>query len=782
MRSRIPVVLTALAFCAAAAGPASAQPTSSPNVSCVAATGATCVPLTVTVVDSVTGAAVTDDFRWLVQLDRTYVHVPGAPAVPHVTLPTDKGFTPHAGETLSVSMHSSYSPPVAAGEHPGGYPTLDASKRYFVSVLPATATNLLGGYNMGGAPVVFGGGTAKVTIPLTRTPTPTSQISVLVFEDRHPINNEPEVPEEQGLTGFTVQVYDTGGTIGDTGGLISNDAFGHKIGTTYQIDASGNPVVNPDGTPVVVQEGSGVILTDVNGEALIKYMPPGKWAVVAVPPQMPAGKEWHQTSTLEGMKDIEAFVKPHEPPVFVEFGPPGYHVFIGFTQRFNAIPKPAAGGSTVTLTGRITNNHPSRPPTYNFYSGDPVKNAWVALNDLSAGPAGDGIYAAPCDPVTGAFSIPGVPAGSKFQLVSWDDALNNVFAFADASVPAAAAGTYDMGDVPVFSWFGRLVVDFFYDTNGNGVRDPGEPGIPGQNLNIRWRDGSIYQSLLTNDKGRVTFQQVFPLFNWFVTEFDFSRWGTTGLTVRVDDGGPINPNDPDTVGGMLNPQQQPTVTNPLTGNRSSRYEAVSSIDGSLVATQGFQLFANETVHMEYAKHVYGVDTPSGAITAAMKNGGIAGGVWYDTTRAEDDPRYGIQELWQPGVPRVPTFLYNEDPRAKFDPNRLVNGVLSPGPNPAYHGAIADTNGNGKVDLSDVDNWPFGWASGGAMGPEDVKRNELNGVAAACNLSRTCAWSPGDSIQNGSSTSWDDAPPTGCVGAVFTIHGKATDCYDGPRGA
>ena len=117
MRSRIPVVLTALAFCAAAAGPASAQPTSSPNVSCVAATGATCVPLTVTVVDSVTGAAVTDDFRWLVQLDRTYVHVPGAPAVPHVTLPTDKGFTPHAGETLSVSMHSSYSPPVAAGEH-----------------------------------------------------------------------------------------------------------------------------------------------------------------------------------------------------------------------------------------------------------------------------------------------------------------------------------------------------------------------------------------------------------------------------------------------------------------------------------------------------------------------------------------------------------------------------------------------------------------------------------------------------------------------------------------
>jgi len=722
--------------------------------------------LTLSLVDSQTGAPVAPAYRWLVQLDTTFDHQPDALAMPHKTLPSDNGYAPHPGESLSVSFHASYAPVVAAGDSTDSEVTvlgLDPTKRYFVSVMPYIASN----YNMSGAPVVFAGGAASATVALSPLPIPTAQISVLVFEDRHPINNEPEVPEERGLPGFTLQVYDTAGQLGIAGGLLSNDAFGHKLGTTY----------NPDGS--VLQEGNGVILTDANGEAHIKYLPPGKWAVQAVPPNMPAGQEWHQTSTLEGKKDIEAFVKAKEPPIFVEFGPPGYHVFIGFVQQFNNIPATAAA-NRVTLTGRITNNHTTRPPQYSFYSGVPIKRAWVGLNDLAGGPAGEGIYTAPCDPVTGQFSIPNVPRGSHYQIVTWDENLDNVFAFYDASVPATASGAYDLGDIPVFSWFSRLVVDFFYDTNGNGIRDAGEPGIKDQNLNIRWRDGSIYDAAVTDDSGRVEFPEVFPFFNWMVTEFDFSRWGTTGLTVHVDNGGPINPNDPASMGGALNPQLQPAVTPPLTDNKA-RFEALSSIDGSLVATQAFQVFLGQTVHMEYAKHIWGDNTANGGVMQGMPNGGIAGGVWYDTTRAEDNPRSATQETWQPGIPRVPTFLYNEDPRATSDPAAPFNGA----PNPAYHGKIAPQGPGGtSLGLADVDNWPFGWSDGSApMGPEDVKRNG----DLTCNTSHaaSCAFSLGDAIQNGGTTSWDDAQPTGCVGPVFYVNGihdaaHATDCYDGLR--
>lgn len=725
--------------------------------------------LAITLVDSRTGATVAPPYRWLVQLDTTFDHTPGPASndpLPHKNLPTDNGFTPHPGEALSVSFHASYAPVLAAGDSTDAEVktlNLDPAKRYFVSVMPYFESN----FNMSGAPVVFTGGSASATVALSPLPIPTAQISVLVFEDKHPINNEPEVPEERGLPGFTLQLYDVAGQLGSAGGLVSQDAFGHKLGTTY------DPV-----TGDVLQEGTGVIMTDANGEAHIKYLPAGKWSVQAIPPNMPPGQEWHQTSTLEGKKDIEAFTKANEPPVFVEFGPPGYHVFIGFVQQFSNL---RPGPNTVTLTGRITNNHTTRPPQYSFYSGAPIKRAWVALNDLAGGAAGEGIYAAPCDPVTGAFSIPNVPKGSSYQIVSWDDNLDDVFAFYDASVPVNAPdGTYDLGDIPVFSWFSRLVVDFFYDTNGNGIRDPGEPGIKDQNLNIRWRSGAIYDSAVTDDTGRVEFKEVFPFFNWLVTEFDFSRWGSTGLTVHVDNGGPINPSDPATMGGNLNPQLQPSITPPLTNNKA-RFEAVSSIDGSLVATQAFQVFAGQTVHMEYAKHVWGDNTPNGGVMQGMPNGGIAGGVWYDTTRAEDDPRWAVAEQWCPGIPRIQMYLYNEDPRATSDP------ALGGQPNPAYHGKIADTNGNGRVDLADVDNWPFGWADGSApMGPEDVKRNGADQAAIdACNVSRACAFDLGDAIQTGGTTSWDDAQPTGCVGPVFYANGiqdaaHATDCFDGLR--
>ena len=115
------------------------------------------------------GRAGTPTYRWLVQLDTTFDHQPGALAMPHKNLPTDNGYTPHAGESLSVSFHASYAPVVAAGDSTDTEVTalrLDPTKRYFVSVMPYLDQN----YNMSGAPVVHGHGRASATVALSPLP------------------------------------------------------------------------------------------------------------------------------------------------------------------------------------------------------------------------------------------------------------------------------------------------------------------------------------------------------------------------------------------------------------------------------------------------------------------------------------------------------------------------------------------------------------------------------------------------------------------------------------
>ncbi len=66
-----------------------------------------------------------------------------------------------------------------------------------------------------------------------------------------------------------------------------------------------------------------------------------------------------QTSTIEGTKIIDTWVKANEPPFFAEFGPPGFHAFLGFVRPFNDLygrrrPPSAAKSSTTTCRGRRT--------------------------------------------------------------------------------------------------------------------------------------------------------------------------------------------------------------------------------------------------------------------------------------------------------------------------------------------------------------------------------------------------------------------------------------------
>ncbi len=636
-----------------------------------------------------------EGFRWMVEQDTTFHVIPGL----EVT------------DTLATMIHNSYAPVTANGYSSGSSAEVDVpdNARYLVSVVPYA------GYSIGGKNVAVG--QQEVTIVVNAHPLPTAQISILVFHDRSPINNAPDL-NEPGLAGFKV-------VVSDPAGQQMLDAFGNMLGTTYQRDENtGEFVLDEDGAPIVDQMGNGILLTDANGEIIVKNIAPGKYGIIVVPPAGETG--WIQTSTIEGTPTVDAWVKANEPPVFVEFGPAAYHAFYGFVKQFDDLPdRPGPNG---TIKGRVVFNHFDRPPyLQGFWPGEPVDGAWIGLNTI---PGRVGIYAAPCDDES-YFTIENVPPGT-YQLVTWDENLDAIFGFNQVTVPAGG-GIVDLGNVLSFRWFGKLEGSVFYDTNQNGFRDAGEKGIGNQAVNLRFRNGTLYQATVSDHAGDYAFEEVFPFFKWLVAEVDFARYKATGMTAVVDWGGQI----PDHDGwdmpsfGKLNPQPQvdengDPIINPNTGNNLSRTETGE------VLTQAMHLFLAQTNIIDWGKHAY--DMTEG------ENGGISGIVYYAVTRAEDDPRYAAAEPWEPGIPNVQMNLY-------FDMD--------------CDGVIDDLDGDGLPTLADVDNWPFGWRDDpAAKGVEDVDRNG-NGI-----------FDPGDAIQITTTDSWDDSKPTGSIhDPLPVIHGN-----------
>jgi hypothetical protein len=743
-------------------------------------------------------------YRWVVEEDATHRVIPDDP-----------------NTNWATDFHKSYMPVVDKGcvgtdcvpetpQTPPSGVTLDDG-RYYVSVLPTQP----GTYSIGGAPLE---GNGNVTVYLNQLPLPTAQISVFVFEDNFPINNAPDLPAERGLEGFKVTVEDAGGRYGMSAGAQMMDAFGNMIGTTY----------NTDGT--VAEMGNGFVLTDATGRATIKNLAPGKYGIQAVPL---AGLGWQQTSTIEGTRVIDAWVKANEPSFFSEFGPPGYHVAIGFVNIIprsdpvnpgdppgNAVNRGDVLTAGATISGQVVNLHLSRPPDTAFYNGAPLAHTtpWVGLN-LGVTGTGRGIYAKPCNS-DGTFSIPNVPAGD-YQLVVWDSALDIVFAFHTVTVGGADV---NLGDVPVFQWFTRLENWVFEDENENGFWDAGEGIFPEQGVNIRWRDGTMYQSMPTDGEGFVPFDQVFPFFSWLVAEVDFARFKATGVTVTVDDGGPIPFGNPWAFGDQLNPQPQfctdadvladnfgcatlgagAPIPNPNTGDNFSRTET------GPVLTEAFQGFLGQTSVLQWGKKAY---TPADEDNFPFaekpkdfpgpedndwngngewdpaENGGISGMVFYATTRAENDPEQAAAEPWETGIPRVQVNLYVDgdvdnpplDPEIPFPGSEDIDWNKNKAFDP-LDGVIDDLDGDGLLTLADVDNYPFGWKDDLTdprtgkkdPGPEDI---DWNGDGKF-------DW--GDTIQVATTDSWDDDSPAGCQGDPTDLFydanqdGVGGDCYDGMR--
>ncbi|MDD1632259.1 MAG: Ig-like domain-containing protein, partial [Methylococcaceae bacterium] len=549
------------------------------------------------------GAAVTA-YRWLVQEDATF-HVDASTPPPVNT------------EIQSLNFHKSYMPVVAQGRGASEFAQFarDPTKHYYVSVLPDDA-GAGAGHTIGGARIPPG--STAVTVLVNDQPIPTAQISVLVFDDKSPTNGVPDALEP-GLGGFQITLEDAGGRYGISGGTMSQDAYG-------------NPLKNS--LTCAPASSGGAILTCPDGTALIKDLPPGKYGVIAVAPA--GSSRWTQTATIEGTKVIDTWVKAGEPPFFVEAGAPTFHAFIGFVNP-DSLVNP--GGSN-TITGNVTLFHDPRPPgapasvDSGSYIGLSHTRAWVGLNTI--GGDGPNIAAVQAD-ADGNFTLSGIPDGTH-QIVVWDTYLDQIIAYRVVNLPAEAG---DIGNVPVNAWFARLEHNVFLDVNEDGVRQAGEPGIPPpdpglpeQVVNLRFRDGSVFQTFPTDTEGFVPFDQVFPFFSWQVAEVDFTRFKPTGVTVTVDGGGNVSGGP---YPGLLNPQPQPPDGAP------------ARTETGPVLTQAFQGFPGQTSIFEWGKKPY----------APGENGGISGIVFYGSTRGENDPRLTVGDPWEPGIPDVKVRLYRE---------------------------------------------------------------------------------------------------------------------------
>ena len=419
------------------------------------------------------------------------------------------------------------------------------------------------------------------------------------------------------------------------------------------------------------------------GHALIKNVTPARYDVIAHPAaaRMAAGEVWWQVETLEGTPAQDAFAGVKEPRYFQEFGPPGFHTTIGFVNPKRVAAYATANGLTGnnTITGKITNQHMSRPSNVTLWDSGSYDllsstTCLVALN--SQGGDGPAIATTQCDP-DGNFTLSKVPAGS-YEIAVFDQWLDQIIQAVAVSVPEGGNQTVAMGNIPVLSWFTQYDQNIFMESKTKSAslrgvyrQDLGDTGISNVTQSTRYRDGGMSNQTATDSNGNGLLAELFPLFNWYVTEADTTRFKQTGANIIVDAGGPT-----DTSGdgiGLWNSVYQATPAHPT---------GCDPTGGSLPSLGGACDSTNTTNRVEipgaYSYGLQGFISQRNVINwgrtpyAPNENGGIQGLVVNSTTRPFDDQRYNVQTIWEPAVPRVTVNLYSNKIDFRLAPSQDVS--------------------------------------------------------------------------------------------------------------
>jgi len=578
----------------------------------------------------------------------------------------------------------SYSPIVAHGDQDSTTVNLPDGK-YLVSVLGVP----VGTYKMNGKHFTVSGDDQTITVELIADPLPLASMTVQVHADNMMVNGAWDPPIEQGLEGFAVLLED--GT-----GEVTVDFFGNPVCTEY--DGNGEPI---PGT-------GGQCLTDENGLVTIPNLPPLKYGAFAIPPN---GSGWVQTSTIEGTNVVDAWLEEGSNGFTIEEGFAAPMVSLGFVQEceFGLCPQVNPGGNLVypntptppqgsgSITGRIREGVEGGAEG-EVTSGKAIYRPYVALNNLSGND--EQVYTGRGNP-DGTFFIPNVADG-LYQLVTWDFPQLYIISFGTVQVTNGQA--VDIGDMIVPRWFGTIQGYAYFD-NGvaadgtvipggaeNGFRDcydagggidpynvaTCEKGIPGQDLDVRFNDGSIKYAAFTDSNGYYDFPTHFPYGHFLIWEVGFGRMkqmSTTGyFTEFPGDGLTAIP-----TGYPYNPQNRPGCGNDP--NCDADFGPASLLQAQITLA-GFYNW------IDTGKALYGPG----------ENGGIAGLVVYAATRNEFDPRIAAAEDYEPGIPNATINLY----MAALDDYQQPIPCTAPGPGCPYgEGELMRVSTGVDTDLGDL---------------------------------------------------------------------------------
>ena len=523
----------------------------------------------------------------------------------------------------------SYSPLVATGDQSSPSVSLPAG-RYLITVQgddPSTPQTSFD-YKLWGKHVTLSAD-QDVTVELKKHPLPLPKLVVHVFHDNAWVNSAPDIPGEdtatsgEDMSGFVVEIEDQGGA---------------------------DVTVNHFNEPLC----GGECVTDASGDVTIENLSPAFYEISVTPPD---GQGWIQTSTFDGGFPIGSGLEegsdgngaPFE--AVVEPGLMTAHWF-GFVKPMNF---------SVPGTGRITGTARTLvewPPFQSLTFGEPVHEPYVALSDATTQQqvwTGRGQQ-------NGEFTIPNVPAGSYLVSI-WDEPLEAIIRF--FTVDVSAGQTVNLGDVGVSRWFGWLSGDVYRDVNRNGLRDPGEDGIEGIDMDTRWRDGSVDQATVTDATGHYEFPEAEGgvVGKFVVGEVGFGRFGTTGAQLHDE-------YEQFGLAGRPPPQHVP-----------------DDLSGGLLTNQ-FLTEAHRSV-VDWGKFEYNAD----------ETGPIVGIVYHATTRNELDARLQAAEDYETGIPDATVNLYT--PGTNGGPDVLVNTVQTDHWSHPSGCDVLDENANPVSDPSGI---------------------------------------------------------------------------------
>ncbi len=610
------------------------------------------------------------------------------------------------------------------------------------------------GHGMGGAPIPIlptGGHTSQaVTIITEPSPYPPATLSAFVFEDDYPLNGEHDAGgqlvdtsaagNEPGLGGFQVTIVDNAGGTGDSTGTPTYDMFNMPLSNA--LSGTIDPSTGNDACPISTNdtatgnggvagmvvtcptfESDGTTFSPLAGQVIIRNLYAGRYGVIANPgaDRIAVGEEWVQTNTLDGQKAHDSFMRIGEPGYFQEFGPAGYHVNIGFANpkiindRLKTICAAANADCTHEVTGHVTTARMSRTPDERLYgSGTHDAYAFTQCYISLGDPDGADFAFTKCDD-SGTFDFKGLPAGN-WKITTFDqwndqvvDGITTAVGMCDpawnsfsTSAPTGCIPKVDLGEVGVHQWQANIYTRTFLDFNGDGLSNKDangndtEPGLVFAATNIRFRDGSFSNFNNTDLNGYAGFNEVFPLFNWYVVETDSTRYKNTGTHVVYDSGGPADNTQPggaacyptgtlsktcgnSSIAANLANTYEPNPVPPalsvpgavyctVTDTADCNNESIATgakrsvaaaggtstmstgrIDPPWVDAYGWQGFSGQAGFLEFGKRPF----------AAGENGGIHGHVVYASTRPFDDPQLLLQTSWEPLVPHVRINLYQE---------------------------------------------------------------------------------------------------------------------------